>query len=164
MTVADDPPAPERASDRLVLDVMLGKLPSYLRMCGYDAVYVLDRDIEADDRILALARAEGRTLLTRDRGLAARTDDAVLLTARAVTGQLEELRAAGFRLELEDTPTFCGTCNGVVEAVAADAATPGYAPDPAETDVWRCRDCRQCFWEGSHWADVAERLATLDGE
>lgn len=153
--------APERAHDRLVLDVMLGKLATYLRMCGYDTVYALDRDLEADDRILALARAEGRTLLTRDRGLAARTDDSVLLTERDVADQLRELRAAGFRLELDDSPTFCGTCNGLVAAVSPADGTPEYAPDPAETDVWRCAECGQCFWKGSHWDDVAGTLADL---
>jgi len=30
---------PERARDHLLLDVMLGKLATYLRMCGYDAAY-----------------------------------------------------------------------------------------------------------------------------
>jgi uncharacterized protein with PIN domain len=152
---------PTRARDRLVLDVMLGKLATFLRMCGYDAVYALDRDLEADDRILALSRAEGRTLLTRDRGLAARTDDSVLLTAREPTEQLRELRAAGFRLELPDRPVRCSQCNGVVTAVDGDESTPGYAPDPAATDVWRCRDCGQCYWKGSHWADVTATLAAI---
>jgi uncharacterized protein with PIN domain len=150
-----------RAHDRLVLDVMLGKLATFLRMCGYDTVYALDRDLEADDRILALSRAEGRTLLTRDRGLAARTDDSVLLTARDPVEQLRELRGADFALELPDRPIRCSRCNGVVTAIDGEESTPGYAPDPTETRVWRCADCGQCFWKGSHWADVAETLAGL---
>ncbi|WP_227738957.1 Mut7-C RNAse domain-containing protein [Halorientalis pallida] len=152
---------PLRAHDRLVLDVMLGKLATFLRMCGYDAVYALDRGLEADDRILALSRAEGRTLLTRDRGLAARTDDSVLVTARDPVEQLRELRRADFRLELPDRPVRCSRCNGVVRAVDGESSTPEYAPDAAETHVCRCRDCEQCFWKGSHWADVAETLAEL---
>ncbi|AQL44459.1 hypothetical protein BV210_03750 [Halorientalis sp. IM1011] len=140
---------------------MLGKLATYLRMCGYDAAYAMDRGLEHDDPILALARAEGRTLLTRDRGLAARTDDSVLLSAREPTEQLRELREAGFRLELPDRPMRCSHCNGVVEAVDGDESTPEYAPAPAGTNVWRCRDCGQYFWKGSHWADVAATLAEL---
>lgn len=140
-----------QAHDRLVLDVMLGKLATFLRMCGYDAVYALDRGLEADDAILALSRAAERTLLTRDQGLAGRADDAVLLSAREPVEQLRELQAAGFRLELADQPARCGRCNGVVAAVDADEPTPEYAPDPSGTDIWRCRDCGQCFWKGSHW-------------
>ena len=153
--------APVRARDRLLLDVMLGKLATYLRMCGYDAVYALDRDEEADDRLLAMARAEGRTLVTRDRGLANRTADSMLLTARDVTEQLRELQARGFRLELSDRPARCGQCNGVVERVDVDESTPGYAPDSGDTPVWQCIDCGQCFWKGSHWDDVATTLSSL---
>jgi len=57
---------------RLLVDAMLGKLARYLRMCGYDAAYALDRGLEADEDLLAVARDEGRQLLTRDRQLADR--------------------------------------------------------------------------------------------
>ena len=154
-------PAPDDARGRLLLDAMLGKLATYLRMCGYDAAYALDRDAEADDRVLAIAHEEGRTLVTRDRGLAARADESVLLTGKGIDDQLRECRAAGFTLDLDTDPTRCGRCNGRVESVAPDAATPDYAPEPAEIDVWRCRDCGQHFWRGSHWDDVAARLAAL---
>ncbi|WP_256463853.1 Mut7-C RNAse domain-containing protein [Halorientalis litorea] len=151
----------ERARDALLLDAMLGKLATYLRMCGYDAAYALDRDAEDDDRLLAIARDEDRTVLTRDRDVARRADDAVLLTTRDVTDQLRELREAGYPLALADRPTRCGRCNGPVERVDADDGTPEYAPDPAEVSVWQCLDCGQHFWQGSHWDEVAERLAGL---
>ncbi|MFD1587072.1 Mut7-C RNAse domain-containing protein [Halorientalis brevis] len=157
----DEADTPVRATDRLLLDVMLGKLARYLRMCGYDAAYALDRDEEADDRLLAMARSEGRTLVTRDRGLANRTSDSVLLTARDVDDQLRELSDAGYRLALADRPARCGQCNGIVERVDDSEATPGYAPDTSETAVWRCVDCGQYFWKGSHWDDVGETLRTL---
>lgn len=51
---------------KLLLDVMCGGLTSYLRMCGHDTVYALDRGVEADDRLLAIAHEEDRTLVTRD--------------------------------------------------------------------------------------------------
>ena len=148
---ADDEPL------RFLLDVMLGKLATYLRMCGYDAAYALDRDIEADDRIRELALAEDRTLLTRDEQLAARTPDAILLTERAVTDQLRELAAAGVELSLADPPTRCGRCNGPLEQTTGEP--PEHAPD--EVDCYRCRACGQWFWRGSHWADVEERLSSL---
>ena len=150
---------PER--DALLLDAMLGKLTTYLRMCGYDAAYTLDEGVEADDAVLGLARREGRTLLTRDRSLAARADESVLLSERAVRDQLRELAAAGFRLRLTDEPTRCGTCNAPLERVATDERTPAYAPDPQAVAVWRCPACGQHFWRGSHWADVAETLAAV---
>jgi len=151
----------ERERAPLVLDAMLGKLATYLRMCGYDTAYALDRDAEADDALLALAETEGRRLVTRDAGLARRATDAVLLTEREVADQLREFAAAGFELELSAEPVHCGTCNAPVEVVDRTEPTPEYAPDPAETELWRCRDCGQHFWRGSHWDDVAETLAEL---
>jgi hypothetical protein len=128
-------------------------------MCGYDAAYALDRDVEADDRLLALAATEGRRLVTRDRHLAGRADGGVLLREREVTDQLRELQEAGFPLALDDQPARCGACNGPVAVVDPDAERPDYAPDDGA--AWRCRDCGQWFWKGSHWDRVAETLAGL---
>ncbi|EMA61856.1 Mut7-C RNAse domain-containing protein [Halorubrum kocurii] len=165
---------------RVLLDAMCGKLATYLRMCGYDAAYALDRGAEADDRILSLAAAEDRTLITRDRQLAARADGAILLTERDVLDQLREVAEAGLPVELAAEPTRCGACNGPVERVGPAGAAvgpderPEYVPDDVGSSpacdasgddhdadsrpAWRCRDCGRWFWKGSHWASVAERL------
>ncbi|SFP63660.1 hypothetical protein SAMN05216277_105211 [Halolamina pelagica] len=147
-----------RSERRFLLDVMLGKLATFLRMCGHDTAYALDRGIEADERILRLATAENRTLLTRDEQLAAQADDAILLTERDVEDQLRELRAAGVDLSLPARPRRCSNCNGELAPADADEA-PAYVPD--DTETYRCRDCGQWFWRGSHWADVRETLAAL---
>lgn len=146
----------------LVLDAMLGRLCTYLRMCGYDAAYAPDEDLDADDDIRAFARTTGRTLVTRDRDLAARTPGSLLLESCDIEAQLAELATAGFDLDMPADPARCGACNGSLTRVRATTGTPGHVPDPAETDVWQCSDCGQHFWRGSHWDDVATRLATVD--
>jgi uncharacterized protein with PIN domain len=167
-------------SERFLLDAMLGKLATYLRMCGHDAAYVLERDVNeeskseskpesnseteadpSDDAIVAWSERSDRTLLTRDVGLAARVDDAVLLSSRDVRDQLRTLYLAGYELTLEAPPSRCSTCNGDLRPVEADESPPAYAPDPAETDCWRCQECGQVFWKGSHWDDVAATLADV---
>ncbi|WP_435162110.1 Mut7-C RNAse domain-containing protein [Halorubrum sp. SY-15] len=151
--------AAETERPRVLVDVMCGTLVTYLRMCGYDALYALDRGIEADDELATLAAETDRTLLTRDRALAARVEDAVRLTERDVLDQLRELDAAGYAIGLADEPTRCGACNSPVERVALDAPRPSYVPADGPERHWRCRDCGQWFWKGSHWASVDERLA-----
>ena len=143
---------------------MLGKLASYLRMCGYDATYALDRGIEADEELLDIAKREGRTLLTRDVQLAGRAQRSLLLTEREPVDQLRELASAGVALDLDERPARCGRCNGPVERVPGDVSTPAYAPDPAETPQWRCTDCGQVFWKGSHWARVRETLGGVGAD
>jgi uncharacterized protein with PIN domain len=149
---------------RFLLDTMLGKLATYLRMCGYDAAYTLDEGVEDDDEILDRLRSSGRTLLTRSHALADRAPDVVLLQSRDVEDQLRELAAAGLDLSLAEKPVRCGVCNAPVERVGIDERTPEYAPDPSDVDVWRCVDCGQHFWQGSHWDDVAETLAGLSDQ
>jgi uncharacterized protein with PIN domain len=146
---------------KLLLDAMCGKLAIYCRMCGHDAADALDRGIEDDDRLRALAREEGRTLVTRDRELAARAERSVLLESRDVGEQLREFAAAGVALDPADEPSWCGRCNGVLEAISGDETTPEYAPDPSERQVWRCVDCGQCFWKGSHWRRVKATLSDV---
>ncbi|MCU4718413.1 Mut7-C RNAse domain-containing protein [Halapricum hydrolyticum] len=153
-----------RETDRrpaLLLDTMLGKLGTYLRMCGYDAAYTLSRGVEDDDEIVALARTEGRTVVTRDVALARKASEAVLIESRDTVDQLREFRDAGFELELEDEPSRCGACNAPLTRVAPEEPTPDYAPEPDYEAVWRCRECGQHFWRGSHWDDVAETLSQL---
>lgn len=139
---------------------MCGDLTPYLRVCGHDTVYAGDRGVEADDRLRELARTENRRLVTRDRDLAARTEQAITLTTKDTAEALAELAAAGVPLEPEDEPTRCGRCNGDLVAVEG-GETPDYAPDPGEERVWRCRDCGQYFWKGSHWDRMEETLLAV---
>lgn len=154
---------------------MLGKLATYLRMCGHDVAYALDRGLEDDDRLLDLAREERRRLVTRDAELAARGDSAargdtadpaasaggpILLESGAIEDQLREVRAAGVDLELTE-PHRCSSCNAELERVPGNEPTPGYAPAVAEQPVWRCPECGQHFWKGSHWNDVIDRIGAL---
>jgi len=172
----------DRDPPPVLVDTMCGKLARYLRMCGYDAAYALDRDAEADDRLLSLAADEGRLILTRDRELAARAADrdpgSVLLTERDVVDQLREVAAAGLPVALAAVPTHCGACNGPVERIGGGGTDlapddrPDYVPDdvgasPARDSAsdarpaWRCRDCGRWFWKGGHWESVASRLADV---
>lgn len=144
---------------RFLLDVMLGDLARLLRMCGHDAAYALDRGIEADDNLLDLAAREGRVPVTRDRQLAERAADSMLVASTDTDEQLHELAAAG--VALSPSPgERCGACNGELTRASAAAELPEYVSDDADT-LWRCNDCGQFFWEGSHWRDVEERLAEL---
>ena len=144
----------------LLLDAMCGRLAVYLRMCGHDAAYVLDRGVEADDRVLVLADEEGRTLVTHDVRLAGRAGDAVLLDSTDIREELRELRTAGVDLTLTEVPARCGRCNAALELVPANEQMPEYVPD-GMADVWRCSACGQHFWKGSHWDDVGATLAEL---
>lgn len=147
---------------RLLVDSMCGGVVTYLRMCGYDTVFAGDRGLDADDELLEAARTAHRTIVTRDVALAERTPAVIVLSATSTDRQLATLAAAGLDLSLAPDPRYCGACNGRLESLDEGVQTPEYAPDPDETDVWRCLECGQDFWKGSHWDRVGETLAGID--
>lgn len=156
--------APE--DTRLVLDVMVGGLTTVLRMCGYDTAYALDRRVEDDDAIIDLAVREGRTIVTRDREIAERVGETILLTETDTDEQLRELHAAGFELELAE-PGRCSRCNSELVRIREgpgpdEGPASNEGPNPDDEPVWRCTGCGQHFWKGSHWDDVRARLETLE--
>lgn len=135
---------------------MLGSLARVCRLCGHDTAYCLDRGVEADDSVLALATREDRTLLTRDRQLAGRAPDVLLVESTAVDDQLAELAAAGVDLSLSGGER-CGACNGELRELRSGEAAAEYVSADAEP-VWVCRECGQQFYRGSHWDHVESRL------
>ncbi|WP_410765439.1 Mut7-C RNAse domain-containing protein [Haloferax sp. DFSO60] len=163
-TVATGVESATPTNTALLLDVMLGKLAIYLRMCGYDTAYALDGDGSdpGDDALLARATEETRVLLTRDVTLAARAPQSVLLAGRTPTAQLSELNSVGFDLSLTTELARCGSCNGHLRPVESGESIPEYAPDPDDVRLWRCRDCGQVFWRGSHWKSVERTIDELE--
>lgn len=75
--------------------------------------------------------------------------------------QLRELTVEGIALDLADEPARCGRCNDSVEHVAEDEASPEYVPNPGKRRIWRCVECGQHFWKGSHWKRVETMLSEL---
>jgi len=146
-------------AQRFLLDVMLGKLVTYLRMCGYDTLYAQEEMIEADDVISERAASTGRTLVTRDRELARQTDNAILLTSREIENQLAELHDHGILIELPTHPERCSVCNGRIKTIDLDQR-PEHAPDTVN-HIWQCCECDQYFWKGSHWERVQEIISTI---
>ncbi|QDX39717.1 DUF5615 family PIN-like protein [Salarchaeum sp. JOR-1] len=138
---------------RLMLDVMCGDLARLLRMCGYDAAYAPERGLLEDPDIADAARRENRVLVTRDTDFAGSYGESVLLDSVDTDEQLDELREAGLELELTDGAR-CSQCNG---KLATTTERPDHAPDGVER-VWKCTDCGQFYWQGSHWRRVEERL------
>ncbi|HEV2316229.1 MAG TPA: Mut7-C RNAse domain-containing protein [Thermoplasmata archaeon] len=153
---------PERAPPRWLVDEMLGRLARYLRFMGHDTAWVRGAE---DTEIRARAEREGRTLLTRDRSLAARTPGAVLLGSVQLHDQLLELIRRFPSLPTEVMFDRCSLCNGLVDPVSS----PGEGrPAPARPDaggptrsVFRCRDCGHEYWEGSHTEGIRRRLKAI---
>jgi uncharacterized protein with PIN domain len=141
---------------RFVLDVHLGTLARRLRLLGIDAAYANDRD---DDALIEQANAEGRVLLTQDRGLLRRRALRLGAYARGADPD-DQLRDVLDRFAPALAPwTRCTACNGpLVTASKADVERQ-LLPGTRRTyqDFARCTACGRVYWRGAH----STRLAAI---
>lgn len=154
-------PKPLR-NPKFILDVHLGKLVKYLRMLGFDTIY---RNDYADHEIICLALAEHRIILTRDIGL---------LKVKTVTHgywirnqhpkeQVKEV-LQHFDLYSGIEPfNRCIKCNGTLEQIEKAVIIDQLEPETRKcfTEFYRCMDCGQIFWEGSHYDRMKEMVKMI---
>jgi uncharacterized protein with PIN domain len=150
---------------RFLADAMLGRLARWLRTLGFDTLY----NPAPDDReLVAIAAAEGRVLLTRDRHLVAhlRPERALLITEDAPLAQLRQVVDACGLSPPAAPFSRCAVCNGVLRAATPDEAATRVpqASRGLPGPVRRCPECGRVYWEGSHTRRMREALArTLPG-
>jgi uncharacterized protein with PIN domain len=137
---------------------MLAGLARWLRAAGYDTE--LATAGARDGQVLDLA--ESRTLLTRDRSLAAlagRQQPCLLIRSETIDSQaVETARALG--LDWTRAPfTRCMIDNSLLER--ADERTVARMPEAARKGTGPFRICPQCgrlYWPGSHVKRMLSRL------
>jgi uncharacterized protein with PIN domain len=148
-----------------LVDEMLGRLARSLRVLGHDTSYVSGvSDVDIAER----ARAESRTLVTRDRALAMHVSGGLLLTSGDWGDQLLQLRDA--RPDASWEPRFdrCTLCNGPLSTAPSPAGRPivgGPTLPPGVLEgrepLFRCHDCGHLYWEGTHTRAMRERFVRL---
>lgn len=143
---------------RFVADHMLGSLAKWLRMIGYDTVY--DKNMD-DAAIAAMARAESRFVLTRDKELA-KEPGALFVESDQLEGQLEAVKAK-FGLAFDESAIRCTACNGELLELPKEQAKESVPEGAfaANDRFWRCAGCGKVYWRGSHWLGIMERLKKL---
>ena len=149
---------------KFAADRMLGKLAKWLRILGYDTLYV--RRL-SDHEFLKLATPD-RILLSRNTRLRNKIspDRFVFVEADDPSTQLQDLIRS---LDLKPDPdrffTRCTVCNGrLVSVKGADVA--GQVPDHVWTDherFSRCEDCGKIYWPGTHPTRSRKEIERLLG-
>jgi uncharacterized protein len=137
-----DPPA-------FVLDVHLGSLARRLRFLGLDTAWAAHAE---DADLVALANAERRVLLTRDRGILRRR---ALAAGAYVRGERVDEQADDVldRFAPPLAPwTRCPACGAPLEPV--DAAEVAASLEPGTRSTYaafaRCTACGRPYWRGAH--------------
>jgi uncharacterized protein with PIN domain len=142
-----------------IADSHLGALARLLRMAGFDTLY---RNDYADREIVAIAVAQSRIVLSRDRDLLKRRAVAHGCYVHA-TVPAQQFSEVVRRLDLEGAMqpfSRCLRCNAPLHEIARDAVRDRLPPSvrSAQTHFSQCRDCRRIYWPGTHWQSMRDRL------
>lgn len=134
----------------------------YLRLLGFDAWWQPGTD---DKELAGRSAAEGRVLLTRDRGLLKRGVVTLGAYVRETSprGQVVEV-VRRFELAADLDPfTRCLVCNGRLEA-ADRAQVAGRVPPVVGRSQARFSTCPRClrvYWEWSHHKRLSAFVAQV---
>lgn len=145
---------------------MLGRLARWLRAMGYDTLYPGPAPgLAGDRRLLQLARAGDRVLVTRDRVLARRAEPrGCLVRSERVDDQLREVvEQLGLAPGRQAWLSRCLECNAPLEA-RARGLLRGAVPDhvlAAHAEFMGCPGCARIYWAGSHADRMLERLTRV---
>jgi uncharacterized protein with PIN domain len=154
---------------KFIVDNNVGKLAKWLRVMGYDAVLFSGED---DVRMVKVALAQGRVILTKDREVMKRRLvtsgklKAVLIEGDDVEAQLHQVVEA-FNLDYHFSPfSVCLECNQHLIEKDKDAVQKLVPPYVFKTQrlYMECPSCHRIYWRGTHWQAMNRELEKLAGE
>lgn len=147
---------------RFLLDVHLGRLATYLRMLGLDALYRNDYE---DPELADISAKQDRILLTCDRKLLMRKQISYgyLVRSRKPREQIVEVLKRYDLFHFQPTVARCLQCNGIIKDVAKQAIESRLLPLTRKhyDRFYQCNSCEKIYWEGSHFGKIQTLIKKL---
>jgi uncharacterized protein with PIN domain len=154
---------------KFICDRMLGKLATWLRISGYDTLYIGDLRVDDEDEFL-LKNYLDRVLITKDRDLFAKSKkmgrEAFLVKSNNVAEQMKELKVLGVKFQI--VMDRCSVCNTPLRKPTEDEALAALkemnlGKDMLEKyELWFCENCKKLYWMGSHWVNMIRFLRKIE--
>jgi uncharacterized protein with PIN domain len=152
---------------RFIVDVNVGKLARWLRMLGYDTLFINDID---DDELIAIGLKEKRVLLTKDTQIMLRRVvtssklKAMLIVDDNPKEQLHQVVRA-MNLDRKRQFTLCLECNEPLVPRSKDEVR-GLVPPyvfKTQSQYFQCPACHRIYWRGTHWQRMHKEVERLMG-
>ncbi len=146
-----------------ILDVHLGRLVTYLRLLGFDALY---RNDARDEYLADVCQSQSRILLTRDRGLLCRNTVIYGYYVRSISPR-EQAQEVVLRFDLSSfiQPfSRCLRCNVLLKRVELKEIADRVPSKVREsTSAFKvCERCNRVFWDGSHYENMQRFVASIE--
>lgn len=147
---------------RFIVDANVGKLARWLRMMGYDTVFINDID---DDTLVSKGLEEKRVVLTKDTQVTLRRVvtsgklKALLIKDDDVRAQLRQVVEA-MKLNRRQQFTRCLECNETLVPRSRDEVHDLVPPFVFKTQsrYVQCPVCTRVYWRGTHWQRMNHEL------
>jgi uncharacterized protein len=147
---------------RFVLDVHLGKLASYLRLLGFDALY---STVYNDDELMNISLHEKRTLLSKDKALVEHPSLTHAYLVRANQGREQAVEIVErFDLHSLVHPFIrCLACNTLLRRAEKEDVAGRLPPKVREAfnEFFLCTYCNRVYWKGSHYEGMKAWIEQL---
>lgn len=149
---------------RFIADEMNGDIAKWLRIIGFDCLYITGKDL--DEKLIEIAHRENRILLTSDRELyriaLKRRVETLYTSGQDIRQKLKKIIDI---LELNKYIKFlayrCPICNNTLESrKSSDIHAPEYIVNNYNI-VYYCKNCSKIYWKGSHWKNIKRTLNKL---
>lgn len=148
---------------KFIVDNNVGKLAKWLRIMGYDAQFFNGSN---DSRMVAIALAEERVILTRDTQIMKRRVvtsgrlKAILIQSDEPERQMHQV-IDSLHLDCRSKPfTICLGCNQPLSEKSKQEVKDLVPPYVFQTQnqYMECPSCHRIYWRGTHWQRMTEKL------
>jgi hypothetical protein len=144
---------------RFIADHMLGRLATWLRLLGFDVLYMKNR---SNDELLKIAERDSRILLTRDKKLGSKAN-VLIVKSIFLDSQLEQV-VKDLELKIVNPFSRCSVCNSEIVEVKDKNTIESLVPRriyKEHKQFWFCNSCNKVYWQGSHWAKIMDKVKWL---
>lgn len=148
---------------KFMVDNNVGKLAKWLRIMGYDTLFFNGRN---DSRMVAIALAEERVILTRDTQIMKRRVvtsgrlKAILIQSDKPEPQMYQV-INSLHLDCRFKPfAICLECNQPLIEKSKQQVKDLVPPYVFQTQnqYMECPNCHRIYWRGTHWQRMREKL------
>jgi uncharacterized protein len=149
---------------KIICDQMLGSLATWLRILGFDTLYVPPDT--TDDELISLAGKEHRLIITRDKMFSQKAKkQKISVILLHTTNLVEQLRHVLGHLSFNKKQilTRCTLCNSLLQSIDKSliiCKIPSTIFQKHET-FWCCPTCSKIYWMGTHYDNMLRKIETL---
>lgn len=151
------------------VDAMLGNIARKLRLMGYDSNYFTDIE---DDELIKLAKNEKRIIISKDEGLVHKAQksglEPIFLKNKEEIKQFREIiKILNLKtIQINGDKARCPKCNSKTNSINKQNIQDKIPPKVLEINekFWRCENCDQIFWEGTHIKNLQKFVERLNDE